>query len=87
VASGTVTLAAFEEACGALFDRAMAPVVDALQGAGLKISEVDEVVLVGGSTRLPAVRSRLRELCGGKELRTSVDPDLAVAIGAAASGD
>lgn len=87
VASGTVTLAAFEEACGALFDRAMAPVVDALQGAGLKISEVDEVVLVGGSTRLPAVRSRLRELFGGKELRTSVDPDLAVAIGAAASGD
>jgi molecular chaperone DnaK (HSP70) len=48
---------------------------------------VDEVVLVGGSSRLPMVRARLREVFGGRELRSSVDPDLAVAIGAAASGD
>ena len=85
--SGVVTAAAFESACGALFDRALAPVEEALLGASVRIGEVDEVVLVGGSTRLPAVRSRLQAYFGGKALRTSVDPDLAVAIGAAASGD
>jgi len=85
--SGVVTAAAFERACGALFDRALAPVEEALLGASVRIGEVDEVVLVGGSTRLPAVRSRLQAYFGGKALRTSVDPDLAVAIGAAASGD
>ena len=86
-ASGTVTAQAFEATCGGLFDRAMAPVREALQGASLRVEEVDEVVLVGGSTRLPAVRQRLQQFFGGKQLRTSVDPDLAVAIGAAASGD
>lgn len=86
-ASGVLTAAGLEEACGALFDRGTAPVREALQGAGLRISEVDEVVLVGGSTRMPAVRARLSALFEGKALRTSVDPDLAVAIGAAASGD
>jgi molecular chaperone DnaK (HSP70) len=43
--------------------------------------------LVGGSSRLPGVRARLRSVFGGRELRSSVDPDLAVALGAAASGD
>jgi molecular chaperone DnaK (HSP70) len=86
-AAGVVTGAAFEQACGELFERALAPVREALLGASLRVDEIDEVVLVGGSTRLPAVRARLQAFFGGKALRTSVDPDLAVAIGAAASGD
>ena len=84
---GLVRLEQFEAACGPLFDRAMAPVRQALEGASVAPEEVDEVVLVGGSSRLPMVRARLREVFGGRELRSSVDPDLAVAIGAAASGD
>lgn len=84
---GVVKREQFEAACAHLFDRAMAPVRQALEGASVSPEEVDEVVLVGGSSRLPAVRERLRALFGGRELRSSVDPDLAVAIGAAASGD
>jgi molecular chaperone DnaK (HSP70) len=84
---GLVRREQFEAACAHLFDRAMAPVRQALEGASVAPGEVDEVVLVGGSSRLPMVRARLRDLFGGRELRSSVDPDLAVAIGAAASGD
>jgi molecular chaperone DnaK (HSP70) len=84
---GLVRLEEFEAACAPLFDRAMAPVRQALEGASVAPEEVDEVVLVGGSSRLPMVRARLREIFGGRDLRSSVDPDLAVAIGAAASGD
>ena len=84
--SGILTRATFEAAASALFDRAMRPVHDALQGAGVSAGEVDEVVLVGGSSRLPGIRTRLRALFG-RELRSSVDPDLAVALGAAAAGD
>ena len=83
--SGTVTRADFDVACGALIDRSVAPVVQALENANVKALEVDELVLVGGSSRLLAVRQRLREHFGGRELRTTVDPDLAVALGAAAS--
>lgn len=77
----------FDAGCGELLKRSVGPVREALEGSNLKESEVDEVVLVGGSSRLPAVRAMLREVFGGRELRTSVDPDLAVALGAAVSGD
>jgi len=65
----------------------MVPVREALEGSNLGVGEVDEVVLVGGSSRLPYVRALLSDLFKGRELRASVDPDLAVALGAAASGD
>ena len=83
--AGVVTRVDFERACAPLFDRSVAPVVQALDNANVKAAEVDELVLVGGSSRLLAVRRRLQAHFGGRELRTTVDPDLAVALGAAAS--
>jgi len=85
VCAGNVTRADFERACAPLFERSVAPVVQALENANVKASEVDELVLVGGSSRLLAVRRRLQAHFGARELRASVDPDLAVALGAAAS--
>jgi molecular chaperone DnaK (HSP70) len=83
--AGVLTRADFERACEPLFERSVAPVVQALENANVKAGEVDELVLVGGSSRLLAVRRRLQAHFGGRELRTTVDPDLAVALGAAAS--
>ena len=84
--SGELTAAVFEDACGPLLDRTMVPVREALERASVAPDDVDEVVLVGGSSRLPWVRARLATLFK-KAPRSSVDPDLAVAIGAAAAGD
>jgi molecular chaperone DnaK (HSP70) len=70
----------------ALLSRATTPVRDALRRAGeVSPAEVDDVVLVGGGTRLLAVRERLGEVFEGRELRDGVDPALAIAIGAARS--
>ena len=55
------------------------------RAGGVHPSEVDDVVLVGGSSRLEAVRERLGEAFGGREVRHSVDPDTAIAVGAARS--
>jgi molecular chaperone DnaK (HSP70) len=77
----------FDTQCTSTLDRAMVPVRTALSRASLSIDEIDEIVLVGGSSRLPLIRSRLSAEFGGRALRSSVDPDLAVALGAAASGD
>jgi len=85
--SGRISISDFERACGELLQRSMVPVREALEGSNLGVGEVDEVVLVGGSSRLPYVRALLSDLFKGRELRASVDPDLAVALGAAASGD
>ena len=85
--SGVVSSDDFQRVCGGLLERALKPVREALEGSNLGVAEVDEVVLVGGSSKLPAVRASLSSLFQGRELRTSVDPDLAVALGAAASGD
>ena len=73
----------FEQGCEALFDRALAPVHRLLSESNVKASEIDEVVLVGGSTRMPRVREKLRDHFGGREPKTNIDPDLAVAYGCA----
>ena len=81
-AEHTVTRADFEAACDALFSRALEPVHRGLANANLAVADVDEVVLVGGSSRLQRVRELLQAEFG-RPLRHTVDPDLAVALGAA----
>ena len=78
----TLTRAKLEQLVGELVERSKGPVNQALKDAGLKPSDVDEVVLVGGQTRMPAVQAMVRELFG-KEPNRSVNPDEVVAIGAA----
>lgn len=77
----TITRAQFEETCDSLFQRALEPVREGLEAANLRVDEVQEVVLVGGSSRLPRVRELLSQLFR-HEVRQTVDPDLAVATGA-----
>ncbi len=72
----------FEKMCEDLFSRSMEPVKQALKDAGLKPTEVDEVVLVGGSTRIPRVQQLVKEFFG-KEPHKGVNPDEVVAVGAA----
>ncbi len=74
--------AKFEQLTGDLVNRITKPVNQALQDAGMKASELDEVVLVGGSTRMPMVQEAIKKLTG-KELNKSVNPDEVVALGAA----
>ncbi|XP_072148600.1 luminal-binding protein-like [Setaria viridis] len=64
----------------------MAPVKKAMADAGLAKSDIDEIVLVGGSTRIPKVRQLLKDYFDGKEPSTGVNPDEAVAYGAAVQG-
>ena len=78
----TLTRAKFEQLTRHLTERCRKPCEQALKDAGLKPSEVDEVILVGGSTRTPAVQQIVRDLFG-KEPNKSVNPDEAIAIGAA----
>ena len=81
-----LTRRALVEACDSLLKRAMVPVEVALARAGgVRLSEVDDVVLVGGSSRLHAIRDRLSETFGGRALTHSVNPDTAIAVGAARS--
>jgi molecular chaperone DnaK len=77
--------AKFEQLADGLFQRSMAPVKQALADAGLKPSDIDEVVLVGGSTRTPKVQQLVREYFG-KEPHKGVNPDEVVAVGAAIQG-
>jgi len=78
----TLTRAKFEELSRDLLDRCKKPVEQALSDAGLSKNEIDEVVLVGGSTRIPAVQQLIKEYTG-KEPNQSVNPDEVVAVGAA----
>ncbi|KAK0062139.1 heat shock protein 70 A1 [Biomphalaria pfeifferi] len=78
-----ITRARFEELCGDLFRSTLQPVETALCDAKLDKSKIDEVVLVGGSTRIPKVQKLLTEFFNGKELNKSINPDEAVAYGAA----
>ena len=80
--SETVTRARFEELCADLFRQTLVPVEQVLSDAGLEKSEVDEIVLVGGSTRIPKVRVLLEKFFG-KPINTKLNPDEAVAYGAA----
>ena len=77
-----LTRAKFEELSRDLLERCKKPVADALKEAGLSKGDVDEVVLVGGSTRIPAVQALVKEYTG-KEPNQSVNPDEVVAVGAA----
>jgi molecular chaperone DnaK len=80
-----LTRATFEKICDKLFDRLKDPCLVALSDAGLSASDIDEVVLVGGSTRIPKVQSIVKELFG-KEPHKGVNPDEVVAVGAAIQG-
>ena len=82
----TVTRAEFEAAIAPLVQRTLDCVQRAVKDAGLRLDQIDDVVLVGGSTRVPLVRTRLQGLTG-KVPHTGVDPDLAVALGAAIQAD
>lgn len=81
----TLSRAKFETLCEDLFDRLKTPCTSALKDAGLDPSAVDEVVLVGGSTRIPRVQEIAKEIFG-KDPNKSVNPDEVVAIGAAVQG-
>merc|ERR1711981_218896 len=84
--SETLTRARFEELDSHLFKDTLKPVEQVLKDSGLKKSEVDEIVLVGGSTRIPKVQSLIKEFFDGKEPNRGINPDEAVAYGAAMQG-
>ena len=84
--SETLTRARFEELNQDLFKKTLGPVRKVLEDAGMKKSEVDELVLVGGSTRIPKVRSMLQDFFNGKRPNAGINPDEAVAYGAAVQG-
>ncbi|MGZ4646936.1 MAG: molecular chaperone DnaK [Blastococcus sp.] len=79
----TITRAEFQRMTQDLLDRTKAPFNQAIRDAGISVDQIDHVVLVGGSTRMPAVTDTVRELTGGKEPNKGVNPDEVVAIGAA----
>ena len=79
----SLTRAKFEEMTKDLLERTKAPFNNVIRDAGIKISEIDHVVLVGGSTRMPAVTELVKSLTGGREPNKGVNPDEVVAVGAA----
>ncbi len=81
----TITRAEFERITHDLLERCKAPVTNALRDAGLKLSDLNEVILVGGSTRMPAVQELVKNMTG-KTPNMSVNPDEVVAAGAAVQG-
>jgi len=80
-----LTRAKLESLVEELIDRTMAPCNTAIKDAGVKVSEIDDIILVGGMTRMPKVQDKVKELFG-KEPRKDVNPDEAVAVGAAIQG-
>ena len=81
----TMTRAKFDELTRDLVDRTIAPMQNALRDAGMTASEIDRVILVGGSTRIPAVQEAVRKVTG-KEPYRNINPDECVAVGAAIQG-
>ena len=79
----TLTRAEFQRITADLLERTKAPFNAVVRDAGISVSDIDHVVLVGGSTRMPAVTDLVKELTGGKEPNKSVNPDEVVAVGAA----
>jgi molecular chaperone DnaK len=79
----TLTRAQFEQMTSDLLDRTKKPFDDVIKEAGIKVSDIAHVVLVGGSTRMPAVAELVKKELGGKEPNKSVNPDEVVAVGAA----
>uniref|UniRef100_A0A7S0CFI1 Uncharacterized protein n=1 Tax=Proboscia inermis TaxID=420281 RepID=A0A7S0CFI1_9STRA len=84
--SETLTRARFEELNNDLFKKTLGPVGRVLEDADVSKSEVDEIVLVGGSTRIPKVQQLISEYFGGKEPSKGINPDEAIAFGAAVQG-
>jgi len=81
--NSSITRARFEDLCGDYFRNTLIPVEKVLRDAGVSKSQVDEVVLVGGSTRIPKVQQLVKDFFNGKEPCKSINPDEAVAYGAA----
>jgi heat shock protein 5 len=84
--SETITRARFEELCADLFKKTLAPVQQVLDDSGMDKSKIDEIVLVGGSTRIPKVQALIQDFFSGKEPNKGINPDEAVAYGAAVQG-
>ncbi|HEX9501671.1 MAG TPA: molecular chaperone DnaK [Thermoanaerobaculia bacterium] len=82
----TLTRAKFEQLVGDIIQKTMGPLKQALADAGMQPKDIDEVVLVGGSTRIPLVQKLVQDYFGGKEPHKGVNPDEVVAIGAAVQG-
>ena len=82
----TLTRAQFQQMTSDLLTRCKAPFAQVIKDAGISVKDIDHVVLVGGSTRMPAVTELVRELTGGKEPNKGVNPDEVVAVGAALQG-
>ncbi|MGH2730346.1 MAG: molecular chaperone DnaK [Actinomycetota bacterium] len=79
----TLTRAEFEQMTEDLLEKCKGPFQQAVKDAGIDVSKIDHVILVGGSTRMPAVRKLVKDLTGGKEPHQGVNPDEVVAVGAA----
>lgn len=79
----SLTRAQFEQMTSDLLDRTRKPFEDVIKEAGIKVGDIDHVVLVGGSTRMPAVTELVKKLTGGQEPNKGVNPDEVVAVGAA----
>jgi len=79
----TVMRSSFEQATADLVERCLKPVEQAMADAKVTAADIDEVILVGGSTRMPAVQNLVRRLTGGKDPNMTVNPDEVVAVGAA----
>jgi heat shock 70kDa protein 1/2/6/8 len=79
----SITRARFEELCNSLFRRCIEPIDKVLRDSKLDKSQIDEIVLVGGTTRIPKFQKMISDLFNGKELNKTINPDEAVAYGAA----
>jgi heat shock protein 5 len=84
--SETLTRAKFEELNNDLFRKTLAPLANVLKDSGLKKTDIHEIVLVGGSTRIPKVQELIKDFFNGKEPNRGINPDEAVAYGAAVQG-
>lgn len=82
----SITRAKFEELCLSLFKKTLKPVQQVLDDSGMKKSEIDEIILVGGSTRIPKIQNMIKDFFKGKEPNRGINPDEAVAYGAAVQG-
>ncbi|MHA6795487.1 molecular chaperone DnaK [Pseudonocardia bannensis] len=80
--TATLNRSTFEQITGDLIERTMGPVKQAMSDAKISADDIDEVILVGGSTRIPAVQNLVRRLTGGKDPNMTVNPDEVVAVGA-----
>ena len=84
--TSTITRARFEDICSDLFKKTFDPVENVLRDAKISKNNVDDIVLVGGSTRIPKIQTQLSDFFNGKQLCKNINPDEAVAYGAAVQG-